>query len=222
VAYWTLIHLPHLLPPILAFIFLARLGLWAADQPPQHFDDEQVVVWRAEREALRAERRRPVSRRVSRLGLLSLLPLILAFGTGLAIYTFNLRGDRPSSADIWVHTIAASVGLLLVTVKVVRMGWRHIRREVTVAKPQRAISSLVLLAFGVPLAVTGVYLLLEPNGTSVVDYFHLISSAWWTLLFQWHLWRYLGRAVSASLRRPRPVEPAPGDPAPGPVHTSPT
>ena len=158
-----------------------------------------------------------MSRRASRLGLIAMLPLLVAFGTGLAIYTFNLRGDRPSAADIWVHTAAASIGLLLVTVKVVRLGWRHIRREVSVAKPQRAISSLVLLAFGVPLAVTGVYLLLEPNGTSVVDYFHLIASAWWTLLFQWHLWRYLGRAVSASLRRPRPA-----DPAPAPVHTSPT
>ena len=216
-AVWILIHLPHLLPPVLAFIFLARLGLWAADQPPQHYGDEQVEVWRAERAALRAERKRPVSRRASRLGLIALLPLLVAFGTGLAIYTFNLRGDRPSAADIWVHTAAASIGLLLVTVKVVRLGWRHIRREVSVAKPQRAISSLVLLAFGVPLAVTGVYLLLEPNGTSVVDYFHLIASAWWTLLFQWHLWRYLGRAVSASLRRPRPA-----DPAPAPVHTSPT
>ena len=215
---WILVHLPHLLPPILAFIFLARLGLWAADQPPQHFDDEQVEVWKVERAALRAERKRPVSRRASRLGLLALFPLLVAFGTGLAIYTFNLRGDRPSALDIWVHTAAASIGLLFVTVKVVRLGWRHIRREVAVAKPQRAISSLVLLALGVPLLATGGYLLAVPNGTSVVDYFHLITSAWWTLLFQWHLWRYLGRAVSASLRRP----PRPADPQPAPVHTWPT
>ena len=181
---WILVHLPHLLPPTLAFIFLFRLGLWAADQPPQHFDDEQVEVWKAERAALRAERKRPVSRRASRLGLLALFPLLVAFGTGLAIYTFNLRGDRPSALDIWVHTAAASIGLLFVTVKVARLGWRHIRREVAVAKPQRAISSLVLLGLGVPLLATGGYLLAVPNGTSVADYFHLITSAWWTLLFQ--------------------------------------
>jgi membrane protein YdbS with pleckstrin-like domain len=217
VAVWVLVHLPHLLPPVLAFAFLIRLGLWAADQPPQHFDDEQVEIWKAERAALHAERKRPVSRRASRLGLISFLPLTVAFATGIAIYTFNLRGDRPSSLDVWVHTAAATFGLVIVTVKVVRLGWRHIRREVSVNRPQRAISSLVLLALGVPLLATGGWLLVHPNGESVADYFHLIVSAWWTLLFQWHLWRYLGRAVSASLRRPRPA-----DPAPAPVHTSPT
>ena len=88
-------------------------------------------AWRAERDALRAERRRPVSRRASQLGLLALAPLLLTFGTGIAIYTFNLRGDRPSSLHIWVHTGAAVLALLLVTVKVARLGWRHIRREVS-------------------------------------------------------------------------------------------
>jgi hypothetical protein len=216
VAVWVLVHLPHLLPPMLAFGFLTRLGLWAADQPPQQFGDEEVAAWRAERDALRAERQRPVSRRASKLGLIALAPLLLTFGTGLAIYTFNLRHDRPSAPHIWVHTISAVVALLLVSVKVARLGWRHIQREVSVQKPQRAISSLVLLVLGVPLAATGVWLLIHPDGQSVFDYFHLIVSAWWTLLLQWHLWRYLGRAISAALRRPR------SDPAPAPAHTSPT
>ena len=95
-AVWVLIHLPHLLPPLLAFGFLTRLGLWAANQPPQQYGDDEVIAWFEERDALRAERRRPVSRRASKLGLLALAPLLLTFGTGLAIYTFNLRGDRPS------------------------------------------------------------------------------------------------------------------------------
>jgi hypothetical protein len=216
VAVWVLIHLPHLMPPVLAFGFLTRLGLWAADQPPQQYGDEEVAAWRAERDALRAERRRPVSRRASKLGLLALAPLLLTFGTGLAIYTFNLRGDRPSSLHIWVHTGAAVLALLLVSVKVARLGWRHIRREVTVQKPQRAISSLILLALGVPLAATGVWLLVQPDGDSVLDYFHLIASAWWTILLQWHLWRYLGRAVTAAVRRPQT------DQAGVPARTSPT
>lgn len=215
-AVWILIHLPHLLPPVIAFGFLTRLGIWAADQPPQHYGDEEVVLWRAERAALKAERLRPVSRRAARLGLLAMTPLLIAFATGLAIYTFNLRGDRPSELLVWVHTATAAVGLALVTWKAFRLGWRHIRREVSVAKPQRAISSLVLLALGLPLLATGVALLAQPDGDSVLDYFHLITSAWWTILFQWHLWRYLGRAVSASVRRPQ------SDPAPAPAHTSPT
>ena len=215
-AVWVLIHLPHLLPPVMAFGFLTRLGLWAADQPPQQYGDEEVLAWRAERDALRAERLRPVSRRASRLGLIALAPLLLTFGTGLAIYTFNLRGDRPSSLHIWVHTGAAVLALLLVTVKVARLGWSHIRREVSVQKPQRAISSLILLALGAPLAATGIWLLLQPDGDSALDYFHLIASAWWTVLLQWHLWRYLGRAVSAAVRRPQT------DPATAPARTSPT
>jgi hypothetical protein len=216
VAIWVLVHLPHLLPPLLAFGFLTRLGLWAADQPPQQFGDEEVLAWRAERDALRAERLRPVSRRASRLGLIALAPLLLTFGTGLAIYTFNLRGDRPSALHIYVHTAAAVLALLLISVKVARLGWQHIRREVTVQKPQRAISSLILLGLGVPLAATGFWLLLQPDGDSVLDYFHLIVSAWWTVLLQWHLWRYLGRAVSAAVRRPQT------DQAPVPARTSPT
>jgi hypothetical protein len=175
-----------------------------------------VAAWRAERDALRAERRRPVSRRASKLGLLALAPLLLTFGTGLAIYTFNLRGDRPSSLHIWVHTGAAVLALLLVSVKVAGLGWRHIRREVTMQKPQRAISSLILLALGVPLAATGVWLLVQPDGGSVLDYFHLIASAWWTILLQWHLWRYLGRAITAAVRRPQT------DQAAVPARTSPT
>ncbi len=215
-AIWVLIHLPHLMPPVLAFGFLTRLGLWAADQPPQQYGDDEVEQWRAERDALRAERQRPVSRRASRLGLIALTPLLVTFGTGIAIYTFNLRGDRPSSPHIWIHTGAAVLALALVTVKVARLGWRHIRREVSVQKPQRAISSLILLGLGVPLAATGVWLLVQPDGTSVLDYFHLIASAWWTILLQWHLWRYLGRAVSTAVRRPKT------DPAAVPAGTSTT
>ncbi len=148
--------------------------------------------------------------------MLALGPLLLTFGTGIAIYTFNLRGDRPSELHIWVHTAAAVLALLLVTVKVARLGWRHIRREVNVAKPQRAISSLILLALGLPLAVTGSWLFMQPDGDSVLDYFHLITSAWWTVLLQWHLWRYLGRAISTAVRSPQT------DQAPVPARTSPT
>jgi hypothetical protein len=60
----------------------------------------------------------------------------------------------------------------------------------------------VLLGLGVPLLVTGVVLLLRPSGASTTDYVHLIVSVWWTLLLQWHLWRYLGRALARTFRGP--------------------
>ncbi len=56
----------------------------------------------------------------------------------------------------------------------------------------------MLLAFGVPLLLTGGWLLVQPDGQSFLDYLHLISSVWWTLLLQWHLWRYLSRAMGAT------------------------
>ncbi len=213
---WVLVHLPHLLPPFVAFAFLIRLGIWAADQPPQHFTDEEVTAWRHERDALRAERRRPVSRRVSRLGLAALVLLLASFGTGLAIYTFNLRGDRPSELHVWLHSGASAAALAIVAVKVAGIGWPAIRAELSAARPQRAASSLVLLALGLPLLATGVVLQVRPDGESTLDYVHLITSVWWAILLQWHLWRYLGRAVAAAIRH------APPAPDAGPARTSPT
>jgi hypothetical protein len=204
---WVIVHLPHLLPPVIAFAFLARLGLWAADQPPQHFSDEAVLEWRLERDALHAERRRPVRRSTARAGVLSLAPLVGAFGTGLAIYTFNLRNDRPSGALIWVHLVLSVLGLLVVTGKVLAIGPGRVRASLNVRKPQQAWSSVVLLVLGVPLAGTGALLVLDPSGHSTADYLHLIVSVWWTVLLQWHLWRYLGRAVSA-MSRPAVAGPA--------------
>src|SRR5262245_43753734 len=113
---WVLIHLPHLLPPLLAFGFLARLGAWAADPPPQHYEDHEIRAWQEEREAKRSARRRPVRRRVGMLGTIALAPILLAMLTGLVIYTFNLRGDRPSDLLVWTHTIVSVAALALTTV----------------------------------------------------------------------------------------------------------
>ena len=200
--HWVLVHLPHLLPPVIAFAFLARLGLWAADQPPQHYSDEEVLEWRAMRDALHAERRRPVRRSTSIAGIVALVPLVAAFGTGLAVYTFNLRSDRPSAALVWSHVALSVLGLAIVTWKVLAIGPGRVRAGLDVRRPQQAWSSVILLSLGIPLVVTGVMLVLDPSGHSSADYFHLIVSVWWTVLLQWHLWRYLGRAVSALTRGP--------------------
>jgi hypothetical protein len=197
---WVLLHLPHLLPPALGFMFLGKLGFWAAEQPPQQLEDEEVEAWKAERARQRADRRRPVRRAVARTGMVALVPLVAAVATGLAIYTFNLRDHRPSSALIWSHTIVSVLALALVTWKVAMLGRTRLRRDLSIRRPQAALSSLVLLALGVPLLATGAWLLASPSGSSTMDYVHLIASVWWTLLLQWHLWRYFARALAATFR----------------------
>jgi hypothetical protein len=212
---WLVIHLPHLLPPALAFVFLARLGIWAADQPPQQLEDDEADAWRAEREARRAANRRPVRRRVALAGVLALTPAFAAIVTGLVIYTFNIRDDRPSSTLIWVHTALSVAAIVLTTWKALSLGGRRLRRDLTLRQPQAGLSSLVLLGFGVPLTATGVWLVVYPSGDSFSAYLHLITSVWWTLLLQWHLWRYLSRALAATFRGTGTTgsrETAPGDP----------
>jgi hypothetical protein len=202
---WILVHLPHLLPPFLAFGFLARLGVWAADQPPQQLSDDEAAEWRRLRADRQADRRRPVLGRAARAGVLSLTPLVAAVLTGLFIYTFNLRNDRPSAALVWSHVAVSVLGLAIVSWKVAVIGARRIRASVSVRRPHEAIASLVMLALGVPLLASGGWLLAAPSGSSFADYFHLVTSVWWTLLLQWHLWRYLGRALGRTFGHSRPA-----------------
>ncbi len=206
---WILVHLPHLLPPIIAFAFLIRLGMWASDQPPQQYDDEQTELWRAEVARKRAARRRPVARRPALLGCLALAPIVTAAVTGLAIYTFNLRSDRPSAALIWAHTGVSLLAVVLITVKLATIGWRTIRaRAAAVRRAHEGPTSAFMTGLTVPLVITGVALLLSPDGSSFTDYLHLILSVWWTILLQIHLARYLGRSMkSVRDRGDRPVLP---------------
>ena len=92
---WIAIHLPHIVPPLIAFAFLARMAVWAAAQPPSHYTDEQVEEWNRTRAARRRERNLPVRARTARLGLIAIGPLAFIwswntlFGSALAIeYTF--------------------------------------------------------------------------------------------------------------------------------------
>jgi hypothetical protein len=194
---WVLTHLPHIVPPILAFMFLARLAFWAAAQPPSHYTDEQVEEWNRERAIEQARRQRPVRRRTALLALIALGPLILAFLTGLWIYTLSLRGDASPDWLIWFHVATSVVGLLLVTVKSIELGWRRILRRVQARRPQDAIASLTMLALGVPITLTGLLMLLEPSGNAftAIDYLHVITGVWWAVIVQWHAYRYLGRAL---------------------------
>jgi hypothetical protein len=197
---WAVIHLPHIVPPLIAFAFLARLAVWAAAQPPSHFTDEEVEAWNRERALERERLGRPVRRATSILGLSALGPIVIAFGTGLWIYTLSLRGEGSSEAMIWTHVITGAVGLLFVSIKAMELGWRRILRRLEARRPQDAIASLIMLVLGVPLLLTGIAMLVAPSGGSftTVDYIHIIASVWWVVLVQWHLFRYFRRALRAA------------------------
>ena len=199
-ARWIAVHLPHIVPPIIALVFLARMAVWAAAQPPSHFTDEEVEEWNRAREDERLRRSRPVRRRTALFGLVAVGPLALSFLTGLAIYTLSLRSDPSPGWLIWGHVATGVFGLVLVTAKSAELGWRRILSRVQATRPQDAIASITMLLLGVPIAVTGVVMLLEPSGGAftTVDYLHVITGVWWVLIVQWHLFRYLGRALRAA------------------------
>ena len=199
-AVWVLTHLPHLLPPVVAFVFLGRLAVWASKQPPSHFTDEEVEEWNRARDAEEARLRAPVRRRTSILGLVALGPIVLAFGSGLWIYTLSLRGELSPDWLFWVHVATSVLALAVVSAKAAELGWRRILGRVQASRPQDAIASLVMLALGVPILATGVAMWVSPSGGgfSLVDYLHVIAGVWWAVIVQWHLFRYLGRALRSA------------------------
>lgn len=197
---WVAIHLPHIVPPLLAFFFLARLAFWAASQPPSHYTDEEIIEWDRRRAADYARHHQPVRRTTAIFGLSALAPLILGFLTGLWIYTLSLRGQPSADWLIWLHVVMSAIGLAVAMVKSGELGWRRIAQRVQARRPQDAIASLTMLALGVPIIVTGVLMLFRPSGGAFtfVDYLHVITSIWWTIIVQWHLFRYLTRALTAA------------------------
>jgi hypothetical protein len=136
-----------------------------------------------------------VKRSVARRGLLALGPLLGTVATGAILYGLDVGGDSVPGAVIWVHAGISTLAALLVVYKVSDLGLARIRRAFSRARMHELVS-VVLALLSVPLAVTGVALLLAPSTGSTMAYLHLISSAWWTGLMVWHLRRYL----RASLR----------------------
>jgi hypothetical protein len=195
---FIVLHIPHIVPVLVAFAFLGRLALVVADQPPVHLDESAVDDWRIAR-AERARARR-VRRSTSRIGLIALVPLLAATASGLVLYTFALDNRRPSALFIWSHSAISVVALGLVTWKLADSGVERLRRGLDVHRLLTDGASLVLAALGVPLLVTGIWLLAEPSDGSFASNVHLVASVWWVALFGAHLFRYLGRSVDAALR----------------------
>ncbi len=195
---FVLLHIPHIIPAMVAMGFLGRFAAVMADQPPAEFSDEQIAEWRRVRSE-RARARR-VRRTSARLGLLSLPLLILAVATGLWLYTIALRDDRPSALAIWLHVVVSCAGVAIVTGKVLESGRARLARGLDPSRFFTDGLSLILAALAVPLTLTGVILIVSPGSESASAYAHLIGSAWWMTLFGVHLMRYLGRSVDAALR----------------------
>ena len=138
-----------------------------------------------------------VKRSVARRGLLALGPLLGTVATGAILYGLDVGGSPVPGAVIWVHAGISTLAALLVVYKVSDLGFARIRRAFSRARMHELVS-VVLALLSVPLAVTGVALLLAPSSASTMAYLHLISSAWWTGLMVWHLRRYLRASLRAA------------------------
>ena len=111
---FVLLHIPHIIPALVAMGFLGRFAVVMADQPPVEFSDAQIEEWRRVRVERARERR--VRGTSARLGLLALPLLILAIATGLWLYTVPLLITgavllfAPSSGSLtaYAHLVASA------------------------------------------------------------------------------------------------------------------
>jgi hypothetical protein len=124
--------------------------------------------------------------------------------TGAILYGMDVGGYSVPGAVIWVHAGISTLAALLVVYKVSDLGLTRLRRAFSRARMHEVVS-VVLALLSVPLAVTGVALLLAPSTASTMAYLHLISSAWWTGLMVWHLRRYLRASLRAAFSGRPPV-----------------
>ena len=92
---FIVLHIPHIVPVLVAFAFLGRLALVVADQPPVHLDESAVDAWRRARaeRATRAPRAAlDVAHRAAGAG---------AAGRGdrVGARALHLRARRPASVS---------------------------------------------------------------------------------------------------------------------------
>ncbi len=174
--------------------------LWAAYRPEPK--DQATSAPVADTESAPAPLN--VRRSTARRGLLALGPLLATVATGGFLYGLDVAGSSVPGAVIWVHAGISTLAALLVIYKVADLGWARIGRALRRARLHELIS-IVLALLGLPLAVSGVALLLDPSTASFMAYLHLISSAWWTGLMVWHLRRYLRASLRAAFNGRRPA-----------------
>jgi hypothetical protein len=204
-------HWPHI-----AFVLIGVVAFfWTAYRKGPDNPRAQVAPVAAPPKAVRTA---PVS--AARRGLMALGPLVAALATGAILYGMNVGNGAVPGALTWGHVGVSVLALLLVAYKLVNMRGKQIRRALRVRRLPE-VFALALAVLFVPLLITGIQLVLVPQGDSFAAYAHLVSSAWWTVLLLWHLRRYVGaslravagRSVEAPARAPetpevpaRPVE----------------
>jgi hypothetical protein len=185
-------HLPHLAFVVVGVIAYFWVGYrhrpGDADARPGQGRREPRVVASAPTAARRV--RRPVARRA----LVALAPLIGAVATGAVLYGLDVGRDRAGAGVIWSHVGFSILALLLVGYKLKALGGTRLRHAFTSPRLSDVLS-LVLGALLVPLLITGIVLLIAPSTGSFIAYLHLVTSAWWTAMLVWHLWRYMAPAV---------------------------
>src|SRR5581483_9581466 len=110
-----------------------------------------------------------VRRSTARRGMLALGPLIAALATGALLYGLDVAGTPAPGAVIWVHAGISALAALLVVYKVADIGWARIGRALRRARLHELVS-IVLALLGLPLAVSGVALLVDPSTGSFMAY----------------------------------------------------
>jgi len=194
---FVLLHIPHFLPAVVGLGFLARFGVYAMRLPPAHLSDEELAEWHRRKQAETTEPR-AVAATTARLSTAALPLLITGLVTGLLIYTVDLRDDRPSAAMAWTHTLTSTAGLVLIAFKLRALEPGRLREGTERRYALTSGLSLVLLISSVPLILSGVPLIWDPSHTSLIARTHLVVAAVWMVVFQVHVFRYIGRALRAT------------------------
>jgi hypothetical protein len=213
-AAWWVVHLPHIVPAMMAFVAVGWGWYRSVTQPATGEDADAFRAGLRERRS--AWRRSAARPSVARRSLLALGPLLATVATGAIIYGIDLAGDRAATGMAWIHAGIATLAGLMVAYKLADVGARRIRDGLGAGLVLEAGVSLLLLLLGPPLLVSGVVLLVLPSSSSFAADAHLIAAVWWTALLAAHLQRYL-RAAWRSARTPtagRPARAAHADRAP--------
>jgi hypothetical protein len=194
---FVLLHIPHFLPAVVGLGFLARFGVYAMRLPPAHLSDEELAEWHRQKQAAEVPPR-AVATATARLSTAALPLLIAGLVTGLLIYTIDLRDDRPSAAMSWTHTLTSTAGLVLIAFKLRALEAGRLHEGLRRRNALTEGISLLLLASSVPLLLSGLPLIWNPSHGSIVARTHLVFAAIWMVVFQIHVFRYLGRALRAT------------------------
>ena len=194
---FVLLHIPHFLPAVVGLGFLARFGVYAMRLPRPTCPTRS---WRNGTARNRPPRRRrePWRPPPPRLSTAALPLLITGLVTGLLIYTVDLRGDRPSAAMAWTHTLTSTAGLVLIAFKLRALEPGRLREGTRRRNALTEGMSLLLLATSVPLLLSGLPLIWDSSSTSLIAHIHLVIAAVWMVVFQIHVFRYIGRALRAT------------------------